>query len=193
MDIEKVIQHLQSGGAILYPTDTLWGLGVDATNADAIERLRLMKGSGGAKHYSIVVSDMGMAAQYAAVTPLAEQLAQKFLPGKLTLVLEPHGLPESLGAADEVGIRIPNHPVPLSVVQKFGRPITATSANVSGVDAPLTKDFIQTNNILVVEEYLPLPDSLPSTVVDARGARLVVIREGAITKAELTDFESGVL
>ena len=193
MDVTEVVQHLHTGGIVLYPTDTLWGLGVDATNREAINRLRAAKGSGGTKHYSIVVSDMKMARQYVEVTPLAEKLAQKFLPGKLTIVLRPHGLPAELGATDEVGIRIPDHSAPLALVRELGRPITATSANISGTDSPLTDAYIRENNIFVIGEYMPLPDSVPSTVVDARGTELVIIREGAITKAELTDFVSGVL
>ncbi len=187
------VQHLRAGGIVLYPTDTLWGLGVDATNVSAIERLRVLKGSEGAKHYSIVVSDMTMARQYVDVTPLAERLIKKFLPGKLTIVLESHGLPHELSDNKTIGIRIPSHPVPLALAKELGRPITSTSANVSGTDGSLTEKVLRENNICVVGEYKPLLDSAPSTVVDARAATPIVIREGAITTSELTDFESGVL
>lgn len=100
---------MMTSGVTLYPTDTVYGLGVDATDAEAVLRLRELKGSGGEKHYSIVVSDMAMMRQYAEVTPLAERLAAKFLPGKLTLILNMKGLPKELSDDGTIGIRIPAH------------------------------------------------------------------------------------
>ncbi|MEK7063470.1 MAG: L-threonylcarbamoyladenylate synthase [Patescibacteria group bacterium] len=176
----------------LYPTDTLFGLGADATDPAAIAVLRELKGSPGEKHISIVVADLAMMRQYAEVTPLAEKLAAAFLPGKLTLVLNAKNLPKDLSEDGTIGIRIPNHPVPLALVRKLGKPITATSANVSGqrcmMSVPEIHDqFGDKYYLLKREDEWPmwLPPSAPSTVVDARGDTPIVIREGAITTQQI--------
>lgn len=172
---------------VLYPTDTIYGLGVDATDADAVSHLFELKGRNENKPISIVVSDVEMMRQYAEVTPLAEKLTAKFLPGKLTIVLKAKNLPDNLTAGTgTVGIRIPNHPVPLRLVRELGKPITATSANVA--DQPtlsslkeILAQFGERAGMIteVIDEGL-LPESLPSTVVDARGEEPVVLRKGAI-------------
>ena len=121
------------GHIYLYPTDTIYGLGVDATDAEAVSQLFELKGRNENKPISIVVSDLKMAETYAEVTLLAKKLAKKFLPGKLTIVLTAKDALASAITAGTgtVGIRIPNHPVPLQLVRDIGKPITATSANVA--------------------------------------------------------------
>lgn len=190
---KKARIRMSSQQILLYPTDTVYGLGVDATDAEAVLRLRELKGSGAEKHFSIVVADMAMMRQYADVTPLAERLAAKFLPGKLTLILNMKGLPKELSDDGTIGIRIPNHPVPLQLVRKLGKPITATPANISGQPALMSVPEIHEQfgahyyYLLKREESWPmwLPPSLPSTVVDARGDVPIIIREGAISAAEI--------
>ena len=180
---------------ILYPTDTLYGLGVDATNPKMVQKLNLLKGRGSEKHLSIAVADSTMLQKYAVITPLAEQLIEKFLPGKLTIVLKPKNLPEELGTSTgEIGIRIPAQGQVLELVREFGKPITTTSANVSGM-APeripenILKQFGEKAHMITkVIDIGELPPSEPSTVVDARGEKPVIIREGAISKVAI--FES---
>lgn len=181
---------------VLYPTDTLYGLGVDATDAEAVSRLIELKGRDEKKPISIVVSDLAMASEYAEVTPLAEKLANKFLPGKLTIVLHAKDtLPAVLTAGTgTVGIRIPNHSVPMELVLKLGKPITATSANVA--DQPtmntvpeILAQFGEKSNLIYQnpEWGISLPPSEPSTVVDARGPVPVVLRVGAISEREILE------
>ncbi|PIR85236.1 threonylcarbamoyl-AMP synthase [Candidatus Kaiserbacteria bacterium CG10_big_fil_rev_8_21_14_0_10_45_20] len=175
---------------ILYPTDTLYGLGVDATDPEAVLRLFDLKERELDKPISIVVSDMAMMEEYAEVTPLARKIAETFLPGKVTLVLNARNLaPELSAGTGTVGIRIPDHPVPIALVQEMGRPITATSANVSGMKPEMNvkailKQFGDKQEMVDYDDDIPpsLPESEPSTVVDARGTVLVTLREGAITK-----------
>lgn len=179
---------------VLYPTDTVYGLGVDATNANAIQSLQILKGRDDAKPISIVVADRAMLETYAEVTPLAKKIIEKFLPGKLTVVLNAKKgmLPDRLTfGTGTVGIRIPNHPVPLRLVRSLGKPITATSANVSGMptfDTPqeiLAQFGERASMITEVIDEGELPRSLPSTVVDARGDTPVVIREGAVSVKDI--------
>lgn len=187
---------------ILYPTDTLYGLGVDATDPQAVLELIQLKGrptfaeasvDKKRKPISIVVPDLEMAETYAVVTPLAKKLAEKFLPGKLTLVLEAKEelAPAISAGTGTVGIRIPNHPVPMRLVRELGKPITATSANVADMPTLRTVPEIlaqfgkRADLIYQVIDEGELPESLPSTVVDARGNTSVILREGAISKKEI--------
>ncbi len=129
---------------ILYPTDTLYGLGVDATNPEAVGALRALKGRDEKKAISIVVADLAMAEEYAIVTPLAKKLAAQFLPGKLSIVLTATDmLPIELTAGTgTVAIRIPDHPVPLQLVKELGKPITATSANIADMPTEASVEAI---------------------------------------------------
>lgn len=178
----------------LYPTDTVYGLAVDATDAEAVRALKALKGRPVGTHISIAVSDVSMMRQYAEVTPLAEKLIAKFLPGKLTIVLRPKNLPWDLGeGTDEIGIRIPNHPQVMELIKEIGRPITATSANVSGLPTLSTPTEIlkqfgdKASQITRVIDVGELPPSEPSTVVDARGDVPKVIRVGAISEVAIKE------
>lgn len=187
---------LNGGGILLYPTDTLYGLGVDALNVEALKKLRTLKGREEGKPISIVVADMKMAEEYAEVTPLALQLAEAFLPGKLTLILNAKGsLPIELTAGTgTVGVRIPNHILCLNLARELGRPYTATSANVSDMDSKNTVSGIlaqfearagMIDRAIDVGELL---ESLPSTVVDARGETSHIVRVGAISKEDIQNI-----
>lgn len=184
------VQILSEGGVLLYPTDTIYGLGVDALNVEALKRLRALKGREEGKPISIVVADMAMANEYAVVTPLALKIAEAFLPGKVTLILEAKpNVPEELTAGSgTVGVRIPNHLICLNLARELGRPYTATSANVSDKETKKTPQEIleqfgaKATHIGRVIDTGELSASLPSTVVDARGQAPIVVREGAVDK-----------
>lgn len=179
----------------LYPTDTLYGLGVDATNADAVGDLFVLKGRDDGKPVSIMVSDVPMMEEYVTMTPLARILTEHFLPGKLTLVLEAKNLPHNLTAGtNTVGVRIPDAAIAMNVVKHIGAPVTATSANVSGQPPcysvqDILKQFGEKADHITVFPGTPqhLPPSEPSTVVDAQGSTPLVLREGAILEQEIKE------
>ena len=179
---------------VLFPTDTIYGLGVDATDPEAVTHLRELKGREDKKPISIMVSDMEMMEVYAVVTPLAKRLAEKFLPGKLTLVLEARNLPDELTSGTKtIGIRMPKHLLCMQLVNQLGKPVTATSANVSGKETEKTPEKIlaqfgeKADWITKVFDLGELPESAPSTVVDARGKVPIVIREGAIPREDIEE------
>ena len=188
--MDEAISVLQKGGIVLYPTDTVYGLGVDAMNAKAIRHLQELKERGEQKPISIAVSDLEMAKKYAVVTPLAQKLAEKFIPGKLTLVLTAKNiLPSELTAGTgTVGIRIPDHPIARALVKGFGKPITATSANITDMPSLNSVPEILTQfgkkSVMIYHNDIPqsLPPSEPSTVVDARGETPVILRVGAVSE-----------
>lgn len=185
---------LTSQKIILYPTDTIYGLGVDATDPEVVLRLQALKGRPDGKPISVVVSDMAMLREYAEVTSLAERLAEALLPGKLTLILRANPrihTPGIVGEDGSIGFRIPNHSVPIALVKKVGKPITATSANVSGMETEKTPEAIlkqfgeKASWITEVVDQGELPPSRASTVVDARGEEPIILREGALSKLEI--------
>lgn len=188
-----VTDVLENGGIILYPTDTLYGLGVDALNVDALKRLKKLKGRDEKKPISVIVLDMEMAERYVEVTPLARVLAARFLPGKLTVILKAkNDLPEELTAGTgTVGIRIPNHILCLNLVRDFDRPFTATSANVAGMESKrsVPEILLQFGERAAMIDHVidsgELIESKPSTVVDAQNEKPLLLREGAVSKEEI--------
>jgi len=180
---------LQQGGVIVYPTDTVYGLGANATNKDAVLKIRAIKGRTDTKPILAIVEDLDMLAQYAIITPLARVLATAFLPGPLTLILNTHSTSLSAIAHSDgsVGFRIPDSFFCRNLLHAFGRPITSTSVNRSGMEQPdtLADMLAQLNTpntrIATVVDAGTLPSSPPSTIVDVReGHTCKVMREGAI-------------
>lgn len=174
---------------ILYPTDTVYGLAVDATSVEDIRLLRSLKGGTELmdKKYLVAVNGLDMVRSIAKVTPLAEKLAQNFWPGALSLILESTVFPDELTCGTgTIAVRMPDHPVALALVKEFGRPITSTSANITGMPTLATPTEIlkqfgdKAGMIGRVIDVGGLPPSKPSTIIDARGSAPLVIREGAI-------------
>jgi L-threonylcarbamoyladenylate synthase len=132
---------LRRGGVVAYPTDTVYGLAVDATDVEAIARLYDVKGRPGAKALPLIIGDMGQLTEVAAaVPPQAEKVMAAFWPGPLTLLLEPHDeLPVQLrGESPRIGVRWPAAMLSQQLAREFGHAITATSANCSGAPAALS-------------------------------------------------------
>lgn len=190
---------LTQGGVIIYPTDTVYGLGADATNAAAVAQVRTVKGRAADTPILAMVRDIAMLREYAHLTPLAEHLAATFLPGPLTLVLTPHSdALKPIAAHDgSVGFRIPDHPVCRDLSSAFPTPITSTSLNRSGFPQPRTLSAMleqvgeQAALVNTVIDHGTLPESLPSTIVDARDDVPHVVREGAIAAADIIHTCSG--
>jgi L-threonylcarbamoyladenylate synthase len=184
-----VIMQFTTHDIILYPTDTIYGLGVDATNPTMVDALKKLKGRDEGKAISIAVADREMLARYAEVTPLAEKLIDALLPGKLTLVLNVQGDElKALSNDGSIGIRIPAYEQVFALLREIGKPITATSANIAGMPTENTPAKIlaqfgeRSSAITQVIDVGELPPSAPSTVVDARGTQPIILREGALSE-----------
>ena len=193
--VEKALATLKQGGVMLYPTDTIYGLGADATNAAAIKKINLIKQRPESKAQLVLASDVAMAEKYGNFNQVAKRLAGAFWPGPLTiLVPKTEVLPDVLTAGSPlVGIRVPEHTFCVEVTRKFGRPITSTSANISEKQPAATVDEIlkvfgdNANDIdLVIEEAdRVITDSTSSTLVKVEGDHVTVLREGVITTDQL--------
>jgi L-threonylcarbamoyladenylate synthase len=133
-DVERAVEAIREGGLVVYPTDTVYGLGADALDTDAIERVFEAKGRARNRPLSLGVPDVDAALEYTRPTDREERFMRAFLPGPVTVVVERREVvPEALTAgSDRVGIRIPDHDVALAFYRAADRPVTATSANLSG-------------------------------------------------------------
>jgi L-threonylcarbamoyladenylate synthase len=134
-NLAEYAARLRAGEVVAFPTETVYGLGADATNSDAVLRIYETKGRPRFNPLIVHVADLQMAKTLVVFSPLAERLAA-FWPGPLTLVMPRRsegGLSDIVTAGlDTVGIRIPDHPLALALIRETGRPLAAPSANPSG-------------------------------------------------------------
>ncbi len=185
--LKRAVEILKRGGIVLYPTDTVYGLGVDALNRPALARLRELKGREKKKPISIIVPNVDHIEQHADLHASAKALALRHLPGPLTLVLpgKKH-LPEELMLNGQVGIRVPDDSFGRSVADILGKPITATSANRAGLSTPRSAHEMIPHFGLFAHHIDLIIDAgergggTPSTVVTFIQGVPYVIREGAL-------------
>jgi len=197
--IIKAVDILKSGGLVIYPTETVYGVGVDATNENAVNRLNLYKNRPLGKPYSIAVLDKLMAKKYAVLNNVAINLYDNFLPGPLTVVskgkhLLANGVESEYGT---LGVRIPNYKIVLSMIKMLKKPITATSANASYKKRPYKISDIldnlsdkQKSLIDLIIDAGELPKNEPSTVVDTTMDDLVTLRQGDINLTDTNEVFS---
>ncbi len=191
-DLARAAELLVAGELVGVPTETVYGLAVRADDPDAVARLYAAKGRPSDNPLIVHVASVVALAQVTSnVTPLAARLLGRFSPGPLTVVLDAHpDLPRAVTAGlDTVAVRIPDHPVTLAILERCGLPIAAPSANRSGRPSPTRAAHVLDDldgSIAAVVDGGPTRFGLESTVVDARGASPIVLREGAVTREDLT-------
>jgi L-threonylcarbamoyladenylate synthase len=164
--IERAAAVLMHDGIVVYPTETVYGLGADALSEIAILRVYEAKKRPLGQPVSIAVSDFDMLAAVAYVDGSMQKFIETFLPGPVTVVLRAkHTLPAMLtGGTGLIGVRIPSHDLALRLIERFDSPITATSANLHGAKDPTTPDECTVPRDLLIDGGR-LPGT-PSTVVD---------------------------
>ena len=178
--------HLKRGGVVAIPTDTLYGLAADSFNADAIERVFAVKERPEGMALPVLLADADQLPLVVAEVPYeASALAAKYWPGSLTLIMERHpSLPPRLTAGGStVAVRVPGHPVPRKLARQLGRPITGTSANISGWADPATIEELRAQlggRVDAIVDEGPAPAGTASTIVDLTGGAPKLVREGAI-------------
>ena len=182
-DLNKVLEILETGGIIAYPTDTCYGLGVDATNEEAITRLRKLKQRSIKQPISIVVDSMETIKKYAVLTPQIEFLIKQFMPGPLTIVANKTELVPDILNIEGISFRIPDNPITLSILSKFKKPVTSPSANPRGLKPSYNvKQVINyfDEKLDLIVDVGELPRIKPSTIIDMRSDHPILIREGPI-------------
>ncbi|MBI2161335.1 MAG: threonylcarbamoyl-AMP synthase [Candidatus Rokubacteria bacterium] len=176
---------LKNGGVVAFPTETFYGLGAAALDRRAVRRIFELKGRPETKPLLVLVESIGMAGTVAEVGDRARALAARHWPGALTLVLRalPH-LPEEVTAeTGTLGVRVSPHPVAQGLVRALGGPVTAPSANPSGLEPPTTAAGVLAHFEGAVEMVLdggPTPGGEPSTVLDLTVEPPRILRQGAV-------------
>ena len=185
-DLDKAVRYLKDGGVVAIPTDTLYGLATDVFNPAALDRVFAIKGRSETLALPVLVSGWEQVHMVAKdVPPQAERLVSQLWPGALTMVLpKAECLPDRLTAGGPtVAIRMPDHPVPIELIEGLGGPITGTSANISGGPDPSTLEELTAQvggRVDYIVKNGPTPMGEASTVVDITSERPKLIREGAI-------------
>ena len=184
--VEEAVRVLRGGGLVAYPTDTLYGLGADPRQPEAVERLFRAKGRAADKAVPLVAADLRQVErQVGVLTPLARRLAERFWPGPLTLVIEAAPMLDSrlLAQGETVAVRVPDLPLARALAQALDAPLTATSANRAGAPPPATAAATAAalaSAVALVLDGGPTAAGEPSTIVDARGASPVLLRRGVV-------------
>ncbi|GAB3900829.1 L-threonylcarbamoyladenylate synthase [Larkinella knui] len=183
--IRHVVDVLRDGGVIIYPTDTIYGLGCDIHNTRAIERIARIKGIKPQKNdFSFICHDLSHIADYAKVGNMAFKMMKRLLPGPYTFILDvSHRVPKILHTNKRtVGIRIPDHNIPREIVKELGNPIITTTIKDDD-------DIIQyiTDPEIIFERFQHLVDividggiggNIPSTIIDATTDDFEIVRQG---------------
>ncbi len=183
--IKKASEVLASGGIIIYPTDTVYGLGCSVDKKSAIERIYLIKRQRSDKPFSFVCSDLTHISEYAHVSNAAFKIMKHLIPGPYTFILtatKMKQLPKILVSKRKtVGIRVPDSPISLAIIKELGHPILSTSVTLDDGEIINDPDLIAkhfNNMVDLIIDGGPLV-SEPSTVIDLTGDEPVVVRKGA--------------
>ena len=178
---------LRTGGVVAFPTETVYGLGADALNAEAVQRIFTIKGRPTQHPLIVHLADISQVQDWARDIPaIAFDLARQFWPGPLTLILKRAAhVPDNVtGGQDTVGLRVPNHPVALELLRSFGSGIAAPSANRFGRISPTTQAHVRAELGKAADAILdggPCAVGLESTIVSLVGGEPVILRPGAIS------------
>jgi len=188
--IEKGKEIIIQGGTIAFPTDTVYGLAADVFNNTAISKIYKIKERSKLKALPVLVANMAQLEDLVSeMDHKAEKLAQAFWPGPLTLILPMgQGLPDLLSPYPTVGVRMPDYHFTLELLESTG-PLATTSANISGEANPMTGQDVMEQlggKIDLLLDGGRTPGAKPSTVVDTTGKVINILREGPISKAEIT-------
>ena len=187
--ISHAVDVLMQGGVVAFPTDTVYGLGVLASQAESIERLYSIKGREQTKAIAVLIAEARLLEQISASpSEKALRLAKRFWPGPLTFVLPKHrSFPEGLSPDGRIGVRVPNHPIALKLLKEAG-PMGVTSANLSGQPSASSANEVLAQldgRIHLIIDGGETPGGVPSTVVDMSGELPNILRSGPVSEAEL--------
>ncbi len=188
--IEAGVQVLRCSGTVAFPTDTVYGLGADATSPAAVQRVIDIKGRSAEMGLPVLLADpedLEQVVQLRAGEVIVKKLASLFWPGPLTLVVPRSALiPDVItGGRDTVAVRVPDHPIPRELARRLGRPITGTSANRSGQPPSATAQDVRRQLGAAVDLVLdggPPVGGVESTILDVSGAVPRLLRRGAISE-----------
>lgn len=190
--IAEAARLIRSGAVIVYPTDTVYGIGADATNRDAIEQVLHLKQRPPGKPLPVLVPDIAAARRFARFDARAKRLADKFWPGALSLVLPLASgstlAPGVTAGGATVGLRVPDHAVALALMREADCPLAGPSANPAGADSPTDAHAIAAGlgeGVAMILDAGISPGGTASTVLDLTAPTARILRPGAIARSAL--------
>ena len=187
--MEKIKQELEKGGAVVLPTETVYGLFAKALDEKAVDHVYQLKRRPRDKALNLNVASLDDILHFSKnQPPYLQQLVDSFLPGPLTIILEANDkVPDWVNSdLTTVGFRMPSHPVTLELIREFG-PLIGPSANISGQDSGVTyKEILQdfNQNVLGLEDDAFLTGQ-DSTIIDLSGSKVKILRQGSITREDI--------
>jgi L-threonylcarbamoyladenylate synthase len=186
----KAAQIILAGGIIAFRTDTFYGLGADPLNADAVNKIKQLKGREEGKPILLLISDLDQIVRFVANSAVYKEAASRYWPAPLTLIgTARSGIPDGLTAGTKsIGLRLPADENVRALVRTCGGALTATSANTAGSEAARTAQEVEKyfpSGIDLIIDSGAVTATEPSTVVDISGEKPRLIREGAIKRGEL--------
>lgn len=181
--LNKAVEVLKNGGVIIYPTDTVYGLGCDIFNREAVERIYMIKNDTGTKLFSFLCADLKDISKYAKVSNFAYRSMKKLIPGPYTFVLPAaKEVPKILWTKRKtVGIRVPDNTIARTLADELGNPIISTSATTRKGELLYDPLEIRTvfNNSVDLMLSMGALSGVPSSIVDLSGSEAEIIREGS--------------
>ena len=188
--IEEIVSYIQAGKVVAFPTETVYGLGVQFQNEEALEKLMKAKNRDYSKAITLMVANKEEIDDHAYVSDDARKIIDAFMPGMLTLVFQKRESVDDVmtNGKKTIGIRIPDHSLVLQLLQQAG-PMLVTSANLSNhPNTTTTKEVLEQLDgriDLVVDGKTT--DAVASTVIDVSGKEIKILREGKITKDQIEE------
>ncbi len=181
--IKQVVECLQQGGVIIYPTDTTYGIGCDIFNRKSIKRIFQIKQRDQRKPFSFICNDLAEISTYAQVSNFAFKVMKRHLPGAYTFVLDATKIvPDSLSTKQKtVGVRIPENAICQAIVKELGHPLVTTSANASGEDTPQDPWDIEAKMGQMVDFVIDGGISMneASTIISLLDDQVEILRQGS--------------
>jgi len=186
----EIVTQLQKGKTMVYPTETCYGIGCDARNQAAVEKIFTIKKRDPSKPVLVIAHDPSVMMNYVEWDETLDEIAEKYWPGPLTIVARTKkdcGLARGVIAEDNtIAFRITSHSLASSIAEELGGPIVSTSANIAGMEAPY--DVARVQEMFGNEEHQPdividggeLPNKSPSTIVKITDGSITIIRQGEI-------------
>ena len=193
MNIDKIAKEIKKGNLVIIPTDTVYGISADMKNEKAIEKVYKAKNRDQNKPLILLVSNVDMLKEYTEkLSPLEKEIINKYLPGKLTILLHKNSKVSDkiTGKSDLVGIRMPDNKQLIQIIDKVGNPIISTSANISGkatITNPKDIEKEMLKHISYVEDAGALNNE-PSSIIKIEHDKIIVIRKESVAKQILKDY-----
>lgn len=198
MHIDKIAKEIKKGNLVIIPTDTVYGISADMTNENAINKVYICKQREKNKPLILLVSNKEMLKKYTKnLTPLEKEIIQKYLPGKLTILLPKNDNVSAkiTAGSNLVAVRMPNNNELIQIIEKVGSPIISTSANISG-EKTITNPKEIDKELLKYISYVEGAGTInnePSSIIKIENEKIIIIRNESVAKQILKDYPNNIL